>query len=49
MGLFSAGWTTEKVLSNYHQLTKDDLSAVFGFAAESLEGQSLVTFDADVA
>jgi uncharacterized protein (DUF433 family) len=28
LGLFSAGWSTDEVLTNYPQLTKDDLAAV---------------------
>lgn len=36
LGLFASGWTEDKILDNYPQLTSDALRAVFGFAAETL-------------
>lgn len=33
--LFAAGWTDEQVLENYPNLSKDDLLAVFAYAAET--------------
>lgn len=32
--LFAAGWTEEMVLENYPHLGKEDLQAVFAYAAE---------------
>lgn len=32
--LFAAGWTEETVLENYPHLEKEDLQAVFAYAAE---------------
>lgn len=49
MGLLANGWSTDQVLESYPQLTRDDLAAVFGFAAESMQDQSIVTFEQDVA
>lgn len=33
--LFAAGWTEEQVLGNYPNLRRDDLLAVFAYAAEA--------------
>lgn len=33
--LFAAGWTEEQILENYPNLSKDDILAVFAYAAES--------------
>jgi uncharacterized protein (DUF433 family) len=35
LGLFAAGWTEERVLEGYPNLTQESLRAVFSFAAES--------------
>ncbi len=32
--LFAAGWTEEQVLDNYPNLKREDLLAVFAYAAE---------------
>jgi uncharacterized protein (DUF433 family) len=47
--LFAAGWSQEKVLEGYPHLTADDLSAVFSYAAECIDGQRLVTFNSEIA
>lgn len=31
------GWTENQILENYPRLSREDLQAVFGFAAESLK------------
>ena len=33
--LFAVGWTEEQVLDNYPNLKRDDLLAVFAYAAEA--------------
>jgi uncharacterized protein (DUF433 family) len=35
LSLFAAGWTEEEVLEGYPQLKREDLQAVFAYAAES--------------
>jgi len=37
LSLFAAGWTEEQVLENYPHLTREDLRAVFAFAAECMQ------------
>jgi uncharacterized protein (DUF433 family) len=39
--LFAAGWATEQVLENYPQLTPEALRAVFAFAAEAMQDESI--------
>ncbi len=41
LGLLGAGWTSEQILSNYPTLTPAGLQAVFAFAAESLQDESV--------
>jgi uncharacterized protein (DUF433 family) len=41
LGLLGAGWTQEQILVNYPGLTPEALQAVFAFAAESLQDESL--------
>ena len=41
LDLFGAGWTSEQILANYPGLTPEALQAVFAFAAESLQDESL--------
>lgn len=41
LGLLGAGWTREQILENYPGLTPEALQAVFAFAAESLQDESL--------
>ena len=41
LGLFAAGWTLEQVLESYPSLSPEALRAVFAFAAESLQDESL--------
>ena len=41
LGLFAAGWSPEQILENYPTLTPEALRAVFAFAAESLQDDSL--------
>ena len=41
LGLFAAGWTPDQILENYPTLTPEVLRAVFAFAAETLQDESL--------
>ena len=41
LGLLGAGWSHEQILTNYPTLTPEALQAVFAFAAESLQDESL--------
>ena len=41
LGLFAEGWTQDKVLESYPQLTPESLQAVFAFAAEVLSEERL--------
>jgi len=41
LGLLGAGWTQEQILSNYPSLKPEALQALFAFAAESLQDESL--------
>jgi uncharacterized protein (DUF433 family) len=41
LGLLGAGWTHEQILANYPTLSKEGLQAVFAFAADSLQDESL--------
>ncbi len=41
LGLLGAGWTQEQILANYPSLTPGALQAVFAFAAESRQDESL--------
>lgn len=41
LGLLGAGWTQDQILGNYPTLTADALRAVFSFAAESLQDESV--------
>ena len=43
LGLFASGWTEEKVLENYPDLSRDALRAVFAFAAERGNTSRLLT------
>ncbi|HEX5720484.1 MAG TPA: DUF433 domain-containing protein [Thermoanaerobaculia bacterium] len=41
LDLLGAGWTQEQLLANYPTLTPEGLQAVFAFAADSLQDESL--------
>lgn len=41
LGLFAAGWSKEKVLANYPNLSDEQLRAVFAYAAEVAEEEAL--------
>lgn len=41
--LFAAGWTEEQVLDNYPNLSKEDLLAVFAYAAEAAQEERGLT------
>ena len=41
LGLFAEGWTTEQILENYPNLTKEHLYAVFSFSRECMSEESL--------
>lgn len=43
LGLLAAGWTQEQILENYPTLTPEALRAVFAFAAEAMQEESLYT------
>ncbi|WP_026732833.1 DUF433 domain-containing protein [Fischerella sp. PCC 9605] len=43
LGLFANGWTIQQVLENYPTLTTESLQAVFAFAAECMQEESLYT------
>jgi uncharacterized protein (DUF433 family) len=47
--LFGAGWTREEVLENYPTLSEAALSAVFAFAAECIQEDSLYLIKRHVA
>lgn len=47
LGLFAAGWTSDQVLENYPSLSPEALRAVFAFAAESLQDESLYSVRLD--
>lgn len=42
MGLFANGWSEDRVLSQYPQLVKQDLQALFALAAEMFEEEDFV-------
>ena len=43
LGLKAAGWSEERILENYPHLAREDLQAVFAYAAQSsIEDESLV-------
>ena len=37
VGLLAEGWTHEELLSNYPQLTEEDIQAALHYAADALE------------
>jgi uncharacterized protein (DUF433 family) len=41
LGLFAQGWTQEQVLESYPHLTVEALRAVFAFAAETSEAETV--------
>ena len=41
LGLFAAGWTHEQVLESYPQLTPEALRAIFAYAAEVAQDESV--------
>ncbi|MBN1981006.1 MAG: DUF433 domain-containing protein [Chitinivibrionales bacterium] len=41
LDLFANGWNRDQVLENYPQLNQDSLNAVFAFAAEALQEESI--------
>ena len=42
LGLLANGWTTDKILQNYPQLSAMDLQAVFSFAQDCLQDEEYV-------
>ena len=42
---FANGWTESQILENYPHLTREDLQAVFSYAAESLKDGLLFKAD----
>ena len=43
LGLFAAGWSQERVLKNYPNLTADDLLALFAYAQQNVD--EVTTFE----
>ena len=41
MDLLANGWTTEKILKNYPQLEKEDITAVLKYATELLKEEKV--------
>lgn len=41
LGLFAEGWTEEQVLDNYPVLSRENIRAVFAFAAECMHEEVL--------
>jgi len=41
--LFASGWTEDRVLDNYPNLKRDDLLAVFAYAAEAAREERSLT------
>jgi uncharacterized protein (DUF433 family) len=41
MDLLANGWTTEKILKNYPQLKKEDITAVLKYATELLKEEKV--------
>jgi len=39
LGLIARGWSEERILSNYPQLTLADIKACLAFAAELIKGE----------
>lgn len=40
LGLFGAGWTVEQVLESYPNVTREQLLAVFAYAADALRDEA---------
>jgi uncharacterized protein (DUF433 family) len=40
LGLMGAGWTAEQVLESYPHLTREQLQAVFAYAADALRDET---------
>ncbi|MEX2285032.1 MAG: DUF433 domain-containing protein [Gemmatimonadota bacterium] len=49
LGLFAEGWTQDRILENYPQLTPDSLRAVFAYAAETLQDDTVFPVDLGAA
>jgi len=49
LNLLSEGWTEEKILENYPQLSHKSLQAIFSFTAEIISEESLFIFDNQAA
>jgi uncharacterized protein (DUF433 family) len=49
LGLLAEGWTREQLRQEYPQLTEDALRAVFAYAAEVLQDQTLLPVRPGVA
>lgn len=42
--LFSEGWSSEQVLTNYPSLTKESIQAVFSYASDALKTENFFYF-----
>jgi uncharacterized protein (DUF433 family) len=49
LGLLAEGWSQEQLLENYPQLNQAAVQAVFAFAAESLQDDTLYSVDTGAA
>ena len=47
LGLLANGWAEQQVLDNYPNLTPEALRAVFAYAAESVQHETLFTVPAE--
>ena len=41
LGLLANGWSEQQILENYPQLTKESLQAIFAFAQECLQDETM--------
>ena len=43
--LLASGWTDQQILENYPSLTNDSLRAIFSYAAECMQDESLYVLE----
>ena len=49
LGWLAQGWTHDMLLESYPQLSRDDILAALGFAAEKLREESYALLDREAA
>ena len=49
LGLFAEGWTEQRILENYPQLSRAALQALFAFAAECIRDEAIYPVKQSVA